>query len=263
MAELAPTRPALRLVRDESSPTYDGQERRAPFCMVPLEFLGALPSLDRSAIAVYIVLAGHANSEGKCWPGAATIAREAGISRSQVFRTIPTLQDLGLVAIDPRRNEGMKNQTNVYTLVAPVTLPSRTHATSLVAPTRPKLDTDNYNQELDTPPLPPKGNGRAKPEDYTEGFDIFWAAYPRKDKRKGASEWWAKHKPDGDLLQRMLTSIKQQGLADLDQKFCPMPTTWLNGEQWNNESAPSTNGTRRSAEQTQAHINRGGNGFVQ
>jgi hypothetical protein len=27
--------------------------------------------------------------------------------------------------------------------------------------------------------------------------------------------------------------------------------------------APETNGTRRSAEQTQAHINRGGNGFVQ
>jgi hypothetical protein len=86
-----------------------------------------------------------------------------------------------------------------------------------------------------TPPKPPK----PKPEPYRDGFDVFWAAYPRHDKRKDAEAIWSRLKPDADLLTRMLEAIDRQGLAAKEPQYRPMPTTWLNGERWKDESGPA------------------------
>lgn len=66
-------------------------------------------------LAVYIVLLKHRDQEGKCWPGFATIADQARVSRDTVKRTTKSLESRGLIQIE-RRKVGGKNLPNVYTV---------------------------------------------------------------------------------------------------------------------------------------------------
>lgn len=72
-----------------------------------------------------------------------------------------------------------------------------------------------------------------------EGFDKFWAAYPKHEAKKLCRQWWAKHKPEDVLLGVMLAKIDQAKQTakwkDRGGKFVPMPLTWLNQERWDDE----------------------------
>lgn len=51
---------------------------------------------------VLLMLADHANGDGRCWPTADRIARRARVSRSTVFRAIEELEALGEVQREVR-----------------------------------------------------------------------------------------------------------------------------------------------------------------
>jgi hypothetical protein len=74
-------------------------------------------------------------------------------------------------------------------------------------------------------------------------FDIFWAAYPKKEGKGACRRWWKEHKPDDELLGCMLATIEQakQTVKWKEQggKFIPMPATWLNQERWDDEYMPA------------------------
>jgi hypothetical protein len=68
-------------------------------------------------------------------------------------------------------------------------------------------------------------------------FDKFWEVYPRHENRKKAYDIW---------IRKKLDSIAEQIIADVinrkekhahwqDKQYIPMPTTYLNGERWNDE----------------------------
>lgn len=65
-------------------------------------------------------------------------------------------------------------------------------------------------------------------------FDIFWKAYPNPKKKKEAIRLWNKYKPD---LEKCLKAIEWQ--KDTEQwrvkGMIPLPTTWLNNAQWEDE----------------------------
>lgn len=68
-------------------------------------------------------------------------------------------------------------------------------------------------------------------------FDQFWEAYPRKEKKKDAQKAWAKLKMTPDLLTEILAALakwkKSKEWTSKNGKYIPHPTTWLNGERWN------------------------------
>lgn len=73
-------------------------------------------------------------------------------------------------------------------------------------------------------------------------FDEFWDNYPVKKDKKKARDKWLKIKPNQNLLEKMLRSIKIQDKEKQDRKqktgFSPdwkHPTTWLNSESWEDE----------------------------
>lgn len=71
-------------------------------------------SLSLHEMAVYTVLLRFRDHKtGKCYPGMATIADCARVSRDTVKRTIPTLEAKGMIRVT-RRREGTKNLPNVY-----------------------------------------------------------------------------------------------------------------------------------------------------
>jgi hypothetical protein len=76
--------------------------------------------------------------------------------------------------------------------------------------------------------------------DQDMGFTEFWDCYPRKVSKKNAQSAWAKIRPDKDLLQKMITAIKDQKTSPQwtrdNGDSIPHPATWLNGERWNDET---------------------------
>lgn len=127
----------------------------------------------------------------------------------------------------------------------------------------PQLNTDKSNTDVlsteynITPSNPPMGEegqsqakGKAKPpkrkkatakEDYDlEGFNAFYAAYPRHEGKADALKAWNKLKPDIVLQTKMGESLAAQKQSQQWQKnngqYIPMPSTWLNGKRWEDES---------------------------
>jgi len=67
-------------------------------------------------------------------------------------------------------------------------------------------------------------------------FDLFWEAYPRKVKKKRAREIWKAKKLEVkcfDILVDITTRLCEH--APWKRGFIPHPTTYLNGELWNDE----------------------------
>lgn len=69
-------------------------------------------------------------------------------------------------------------------------------------------------------------------------FEEFWEAYPRKQDKQKARNVWLRKKLDAkidmiklDLLKRMTNDV--QWLSS--KEFIPLPSTYLNGERWNDE----------------------------
>lgn len=84
----------------------------AGFFKVPNELLSHGKALGPCGIAVYCVLACHANADGWAWPSYDTIAREANLSRRKAVEMVAVLERLGFLKTD--RSHGRK--TNRYIL---------------------------------------------------------------------------------------------------------------------------------------------------
>lgn len=82
-------------------------------------------------------------------------------------------------------------------------------------------------------------------------FSVFWTAYPRKIGKKDAIKAFQKIKPSDDLLQTILDALAKQSKSHdwvkEGGRFIPHPTTWLNGERWND--AVQTNVTPPAPQQ--------------
>jgi hypothetical protein len=72
-----------------------------------------------------------------------------------------------------------------------------------------------------------------------DGFAVFWAAYPRKDKKKEALSAWGKLKPGAELQATILADVKKRALSNDWQKnagqFVPLPASYLNAARWEDQ----------------------------
>lgn len=68
-------------------------------------------------------------------------------------------------------------------------------------------------------------------------FEKFWEAYPRKVGKQNAYKAFLKLKVDSETLEKILFAINQQKSSEQwqDERYIPHPSTWLNGERWNDE----------------------------
>lgn len=126
------------------------------------------------------------------------------------------------------------------------------------APTSESAETSNHSQTLPEPfrnqeqeqeqeqekPSCASADARDRPGRATtsDGFEQFWAAYPKRVSKGAARKAWAKLKPSEQLLQAILAGIGRaktsaQWLRD-DGRFVPHPATWLNAEGWLDDPPP-------------------------
>jgi len=112
------------------------------------------------ALRLYVVLARYAdNDDLTAYPGRGTLARRMGCHRASVDRAVEELVALGAVTKQRRVSEG-KYQSSLYTIRR--IAPSRTHATTPVAPVQPP-PLHPCNIELEPENIEPKNSIAAEP----------------------------------------------------------------------------------------------------
>jgi len=76
-----------------------------------------------------------------------------------------------------------------------------------------------------------KQNGDDEPDDV---FDEFWSLYPRKVNKKKAQQAFDRLTKENQ--QKAIKDITHR-YDDVNSQFIPHPTTYINGERWNDEMA--------------------------
>ena len=75
--------------------------------------------------------------------------------------------------------------------------------------------------------------------DWESKFEQFWKLYPRKQNKKKVQLWFKNKQPNDALFDTIIKKLKNFiDTVDWQKengKYIPMPTTWLNGERWNDE----------------------------
>jgi hypothetical protein len=72
------------------------------------------------------------------------------------------------------------------------------------------------------------------------GFDAFWAVYPRREGKYGASKafekaLWVLARPDAAERIRDAALAYSKASADKDKEFIALPTRWLNEGRWEDQ----------------------------
>lgn len=84
-------------------------------------------------------------------------------------------------------------------------------------------------------------NARRSAASEPDRFEEFWAAYPRRSDKGHARTAYAKALRKTDVESLILGAKKYAAaVASTDPKFIALPTTWLNGERWTDETTTPT-----------------------
>ena len=203
------------------------------FSIIPEWILDAKVS-DR-AIRVYSILARYADNETlQAFPSRETLAKRAHCHWRSIDRAIEELIKLGAVSKAHRKNNE-SYQSNVYTLrrVLPQLSPGTDTAGRGVL-TGESVGTDRAGNLTRTTELEPS---ELEPQnDINEQFNEFWAVYPRKKGKGQARRAFEKALEKTDLETILAGVAAYVANEDLDDpQFIAHPSTWLNGERWEDE----------------------------
>jgi hypothetical protein len=215
------------------------------------------------ALLVLLAIADHASDDGgNAWPSLPTLALKARLSERQVVNVLHQLEGAGEIVVDRGRGRG---QVNHYRVVLRETGNSFSENNSLkgkheiraekvksATPKKVKSATEKVKPISPEPSIEPSmgGNRPKEPPSHAreERFARFWMAYPRKDKKREAREWFARHRPDDATIDLMIDAIARQAQSAQWQKeggrFIPMPSSWLNDRRWEDEGVVLPPGSR-------------------
>lgn len=191
-----------------------------------IHFMNMAWSLDLSPTQklVFLAIADRANDDGVCWPGQASLANKCGVTDRTIRTVIEQLKELGLLDVEYRQGEGLGRKTNVYTIRQPEEfsgIGNRKSETGNRKSTAGNRKPTSYNTLEET---------SVKTSDNM--FDYFWKNYPRKQDRKKAEKAFSRI-PEKNK-QKAIDDCKIR-YADTPAQYIPLPTTYLNGERWNDE----------------------------
>jgi hypothetical protein len=105
-------------------------------------------------------------------------------------------------------------------------------------------DTGNLNTANQNLQNAQKSETKKSSDDLNNKFEKFWDLYPNKVDKKRASTWFKTNKPNDITFHKIIEGLKKQLLwreAKPPKDFVSewkMPTTWLNGANWEDELKP-------------------------
>lgn len=149
---------------------------------------------------VLLAIADSADHDGtNAWPSVATIARKCQVSERTVQRSIRALVDLGELRVQAQAGGTGKmrddRRPNLYTVPMDGVTERRPEEPDGVTPSTERGDTQRANGATPLSPNPSLDPSEDPSEDTSSpsgdieddrdrGFDVFWAAYPRRNGKK-------------------------------------------------------------------------------
>lgn len=209
--------------------------------------------LSGAALRALPAVLDRMNDQLECWPGYGRIAEDTGIDRRTATRAIDRLVELGYLEKQSRGNR-VSNLYRIGKLSAPPPIGSQTDR-GIVTDSDIGSQTDRVSVappiglSVGMPPEPNPLNLPIEPDPlnlpnaFTERFDRFWSAYPRKEGKAKALQIWKREKLDqiadkilADLHARLNDPGQWKGK---DQKFIPHGSTYINQRRWEDQWQPS------------------------
>lgn len=207
---------------------------------------------------VLVALADHADNDGVCWPGQASIAEKCGLTRQTVVEQLSQIEALELMHSEDVRDERGRFLYKRYFLHVPKRVamsdkPTTRHvgkadkdhvgnsgATVSALAVPYKEEPSNSNQH--PPSSPPEGGGLfgLKPADLEAWFAaVFWRKYPNPKRRDKALTQLLRLKPDQAMLDAIVEGIEHRLLAESAARqskgfvaHWPYPHRWLQERRW-------------------------------
>ncbi|MGX4711104.1 helix-turn-helix domain-containing protein [Rhodococcus ruber] len=112
----------------------------------------------------------------------------------------------------------------------------------------PEFGEPSLEPPVEPPSEPPTTSARVRDADVMDGFDEFWSSYPRKVEKAKARIAWKKavEKVGKRVVLDGALRYGQDPNLPVDKNYIPHPTTWLNGERWDDEPmSPRLSSTSR------------------
>ena len=144
--------------------------------------------------------------------------------RNDRYTETKYLEEKSNLEVDKNGSYTAKNNTGI-----PVGIPT-------VSTGKVRLGKDSIGKDINT--ISCNGNSIIEVLSKKEmWFESFWEIYPKKQDKKKAKQKFLKLCKDEKKYQEIMQGLRNvlPVWAKKDTKYIPMPTTWLNGERWNDE----------------------------
>ena len=187
------------------------------------------PRLSAAEKLMFAEISALAQRDGSCWAKTSYFCKLYGVADSTVRKWIANLQKTGYIRTELVTKKGMVTGRRIFLI------------SQLPTPAEKSADKNNINNNNNTP-LPPTGGSDATNE-AEHLFRTFWREYPSKKDKKKAERAWKKIKgveKQFPAIMRALLIQKQSPQWTKDGgQYIPLPSTWLNGERWKDDTTPA------------------------
>ncbi len=144
--------------------------------------------------------------------------------RNDRYTETKYLEEKSNLEVDKNGSYTAKNNTGI-----PVGIPT-------VSTGKVRLGKDSIGKDINT--ISCNGNSIIEVLSKKEmWFESFWEIYPKHQDKKKTKQKFLKLCKDEKKYQEIMQGLRNvlPIWAKKDTKYIPMPTTWLNGERWNDE----------------------------
>lgn len=144
--------------------------------------------------------------------------------RNDRYTETKYLEEKSTLEVDKNGSYTAKNNTGIP------------HGIPTVSTGKVRLGKDSIGKDINT--ISCNGNSIIEVLSKKEmWFESFWEIYPKHQDKKKAKQKFLKLCTDEKKYQEIMDGLRNvlPMWAKKDTKYIPMPTTWLNGERWNDE----------------------------
>lgn len=213
--------------------------------------LSAVFERSRSRGGARLVLLSIANHDGDggSWPTISTICRESGLCENTVHAAIKRLQADGELKVHVQsggtRDCPDHHRPNSYQIVLPPPILGTPPPPESSTPPPPSSGTQTTQE-------PPKNRPSRAAVD--QGFNLFWAEYPKKTAKRSALLAYERALGRARrTLQFPIEMIRDaaaryaKAVEGTDPQYIKNPTTWLNGDCWEDRLTPQRSSSSTTA----------------